>query len=232
MSENTEAVAAELDPGTFRLSDWLVGKATSTTYTTRVRTDLESFRRVIELQEQGREVHADLAEATKVAEKSAGSGSLGETTPAAAEVERLKAEFAELKKQHDKAQKLLDASTLTIVFSADDRKMQRGIMPTILEHFPELTSGGELTQSSVMALMREHPEILEKQNATMLHSTIESMTNAKGQVVKRGDISLEEVEALIASVGNPDREKLYRHMNLAINSSNLTEEAIDAGFPG
>lgn len=232
MSEEHTAEAVELDPGAFDLGSWLAGKSTSTTYTTKVRTDLESFRRVVELQERGQQVHADLVEARKAAEKSAGSASLGEVTPAAAEVDELTKEFESLRKEYNRAAKLLKASELTIVFSADDRKAQRGLMPVIQEHFPEVLAGTELTQSKVMSLMREHPEIMEKQNAVMLHSTIASITNSRGGKVVRGQIELADVEKLIASVGNPDREKLYRHMNLAINSSNLTEEAIDAGFPG
>lgn len=222
----------DLDAGSFDLGEWLSGKTTTARYTTTVRTDKDAFRRVIELQEKGRDLHAEITEAEKSAEKSAGSGSIGEVSPAAARVVELKEEFAKLKKEHDEARKALDASELTIVFSATGGSVNKGIMTVLQEHFPEVLQGGEISQSNLMRVVREHPEVLEKQNSLMIHDTIESITNAKGQVVRRGDITLEQVEQLIASVGVPDREKLARHMGLAINSSSLTEEVIDAGFPG
>lgn len=222
----------DLDAGSFDLGEWLSGKTTTARYTTTVRTDKDAFRRVIELQEKGRDLHAEIMEAEKSAEKSAGSGSIGEVSPAAARVVELKEEFAKLKKEHDEARKALDASELTIVFSATGGSVNKGIMTVLQEHFPEVLQGGEISQSNLMRVVREHPEVLEKQNSLMIHDTIESITNAKGQVVRRGDITLEQVEQLIASVGVPDREKLARHMGLAINSSSLTEEVIDAGFPG
>jgi hypothetical protein len=222
----------DLDAGSFDLGEWLSGKTTTARYTTTVRTDKDAFRRVIELQEKGRDLHTEITEAEKSAEKSAGSGSIGEVSPAAARVVELKEEFAKLKKEHDEARKALDASELTIVFSATGGSVNKGIMTVLQEHFPEVLQGGEISQSNLMRVVREHPEVLEKQNSLMIHDTIESITNAKGQVVRRGDITLEQVEQLIASVGVPDREKLARHMGLAINSSTLTEEVIDAGFPG
>jgi hypothetical protein len=222
----------DLDAGSFDLGEWLSGKTTTARYTTTVRTDKDAFRRVIELQEKGRDLHTEITEAEKSAEKSAGSGSIGEVSPAAARVVELKEEFAKLKKEHDEARKALDASELTIVFSATGGSVNKGIMTVLQEHFPEVLQGGEISQSNLMRVVREHPEVLEKQNSLMIHDTIESITNAKGQVVRRGDITLEQVEQLIASVGVPDREKLARHMGLAINSSSLTEEVIDAGFPG
>lgn len=222
----------DLDAGSFDLGEWLSGKTTTARYTTTVRTDKDAFRRVIELQEKGRDLHTKITEAEKSAEKSAGSGSIGEVSPAAARVVELKEEFAKLKKEHDEARKALDASELTIVFSATGGSVNKGIMTVLQEHFPEVLQGGEISQSNLMRVVREHPEVLEKQNSLMIHDTIESITNAKGQVVRRGDITLEQVEQLIASVGVPDREKLARHMGLAINSSSLTEEVIDAGFPG
>jgi hypothetical protein len=222
----------DLDAGSFDLGEWLSGKTTTARYTTTVRTDKDAFRRVIELQEKGRDLHTEITEAEKSAEKSAGSGSIGEVSPAAARVVELKEEFAKLKKEHDEARKALDASELTIVVSATGGSVNKGIMTVLQEHFPEVLQGGEISQSNLMRVVREHPEVLEKQNSLMIHDTIESITNAKGQVVRRGDITLEQVEQLIASVGVPDREKLARHMGLAINSSSLTEEVIDAGFPG
>lgn len=229
---NEDEFEVDLDAGSFDLGEWLSGKTTTTRYTTTVRTDKDAFRRVIELQEKGRELHAEITEAEEAAKKSAGSASIGEVTPAASRLKELKEEFAQLKEEHDLARKTLDASKLTVVFSADKPNVNKGLMSVLQDHFPEVLQGQEITQSNLMRVAREHPEVLEKQNSLMLHETIESITNAKGQVVRRGDITPEQVDQLIASVGIPDRDKLIRHMGLAINSSSLTEEAIDAGFPG
>lgn len=229
MSENK---AAELNAGTFDLGQWLSGTITSTKYTCKVRLNLDAFRRVVELQERGRDVHAALTQATEAAEKSTGSGSLGEVSPAAEKVEELRKEFEALKEEHDKARAELEASELTIVLAADDRSATRGVLPILQEHFPEVLKGEEMTQAKMMSLLRTNPEIMDKQNAVILHSTIESVTTAQGQTVQRNEITLEWVEMILGGISQPDRERLFQNMNLAINSSTLTEEAIDAGFPG
>ena len=99
----SEDKAAELNAGTFDLGQWLSGTIASTKYTCKVRLNLDAFRRVVELQERGRDVHAALTQATEAAEKSTGSGSLGEVSPAAEKVEELRKEFEALKEEHDKA---------------------------------------------------------------------------------------------------------------------------------
>lgn len=247
MTEHDGEQKVELpDAETFDIGEWISGKITVSEYSPVVYLDKDGVRRLTDMRTQAQKILAELGEiekslprVAKQVEQSAAEMSLTE----ASEADKLHVELQDkqtslnkelktLRKEYDKLHKEVAKSKLTVTLAAGDRDAYRHITPALMKNFPELSQGVEPTQAQIQKMITENPEVMVQQNKLMLHATIKEMTTADGTKVPAERITFEAVEKLWDGVGARDRDKLLQNMSLAMSAAFMSEEAVDAGFPG
>lgn len=224
------------DAGEFDLGAWIDGHHAYPTYVTTVHLDKDAVVQANKLLAEIEKLEKDLASLQEIVENSSATGSLGEESDVTKRHREVGKQVKAKKSEREGVLAKAKSSALKVVFQKGGKDGEgdvfAGVRKALTEEFPHLAADFTSTdRDRAQRVFQDNSDLTHRQNVLLFHATIASITNAKGQVVQRGEKLGEAVISnLIRRLDGSDLSRLQINANQSLMGADLAEEQIDAGF--
>lgn len=219
--EQKAQIQESLDATTFSLTDFLDRKWTFPSFTTTVYLDGATASKISGLDQKIYDLKGRMEKAQRSAKENS-PGTLG--APAeSAEVVEYRHRLEELEAERKRLTEVFRASALKVVFRQQfpSNELYKRATAKAKDAFPKLSE----------EQIDKDPEAAEYKGRYVMLYTLEGIYDYQGKQPAE-ELTIEHVRVLMDRLVPSERQKLDRHMMMALTGGDVMQRAADAGFPG